>query len=108
MSVPRILTVTKTLEVAAEQQGAVRDPALRAKRLRSAGPFVATGVPDVRRISIGRVVADAPGKRLPPALFHDVSPPAPRCATSPASGRSLIPFAASPCKVRNPWLPGLS
>jgi len=75
MSVPRILTVTKTLEVAAEQQGAVRDPALRAKRLRSAGPFVATGVPDVRWISIGRVVADAPGKRLPPALFHDVSPP---------------------------------
>jgi hypothetical protein len=75
MPAPRTPTVTKAREVAPEQQGAVRDPARRAERLRSAGPFVATGSRDVRRINIGRVVADAPGKRLAPAVFREVSPP---------------------------------
>ena len=108
MSFGGILTVTNgALEPGAEQQGAARDPARRAERL-PAGSNVATGVRGVRRISMSRVVAHAPGKQLAPALFRNVSHPDPRCATATASGRSLIPFTGSPCKVRNPWPPGLS
>jgi hypothetical protein len=75
MSVRGILTVTNgALEAGAEQQGAARDPARRAERL-PAGPNVATAVRDVRRISMWRVVAHAPGKQLAPALFRKVSAP---------------------------------
>ena len=105
MSVRRILAITNgVLEAAAEQRGAARDPARRAERLRSAGPNVVSVVRDVPRVSMARVVADAPGKQLARALLREVS--APDFPT--ASGRSSIPFADAFCKVRNPWLPGLS
>lgn len=76
MPVRRILAVTHgVFEAVAEQQGAARGPARRAERLRSGGPNVASRVRDVRKISIARVVADAPGKQLAPARFREVSPP---------------------------------
>jgi len=57
------------------QQGAARDPAWRAERLRPSGRERRDRVRVVRRISMARVVADAPGKQFGPALFGGVSPP---------------------------------
>ena len=76
MSVRRILTVTSgAFEAGAVQQGTARDPARRAEWLQFAGPHVPTAVRHVRRISMCRVVADASGKQLAPALFREVSAP---------------------------------
>jgi hypothetical protein len=70
------VTVTSgAFEAVAKQQGAAWDPARRAEWLQFAGRDVPTVVRHVRRISMRRVVADAPGKQLATALFREMSAP---------------------------------
>jgi Universal stress protein family len=106
------------LVLEAEQQGAERDLAERAARLREGGVEVETVVrvgpaPDVLVEEAQARRADlwwqaGPGRELSSARYSEVSPPGSPTFSGGRSSSFLIPFAGSPCKVRNPWLPGLS
>jgi len=101
----------------AAPQGAERDLAERAPRPREAAVEVETVVGSDRRRAGGggRGASFRPGDgsqhregSSPARVSRKCQHPAASRFPESAPRRSLIPFAVVPCKVRNPWLPGLS